>query len=859
MKYRKKVTDRFHNIQYYESNEYNIRNKEFLDKEKQRLVTLKTKRVSQIINEKRSSNDAEKVFEILKNIYEKNKKIAFDSEDINIETNNADLFNLVTSVPLLMISYAKIKKNTGIMTPAFKMSNEEYNRLNPDQMNLINKLDKGVDGISIEIFQETSRLLKLGQYPWGTSRRIYLEKPGKPGKKKRPLTIPLFMDKIIQEAIKIVLVSIYEPYFDKMNCSFGFRPNRAPQDAINTLTNQLAQGLDKALEGDIEGAYNKVVRTKLIILLSKKIKDRKFLNLIKDRLNYEFYDTEKRLYVKEEEGIQQGGTDSPYLWNIYMLEFDIFIMKDIMEIITKINIKTRGDNINERIVNNERVQLSNLKCTITKIVNWIRSSGQNYTIKDKLLKLQDTSLTKWKDIDPTLSGNNKGGIKSILKDIQIKNESEINIIKILQKKTKNLIHKMNNVPFANINKKKLRLIYCRFADDWIILTNVKTEVLLVIKQRISSFLKEELSATLSDEKTLITNIKEKPAHFLGFEIKTYRNNKIVKYESIIKGKKKKITAKVAGSKVFALIDKKRILERSHMKGYCNSRGFPREIAKLNNLEAFTIIDRFNSVLIGFINYYINFIRSPKTELSRWVYIYRYSCLKTLALKHKTSIKGILEKYKPEKYNEKETVTIEDTVVMNLEGKKFYKTWRLHTIQSLMTLCRSKKAMLRRTEIQDRFWNLHKNIPLDYSEKLKNIVISHDDYLDRINWVNIRTKASFDLPCSLCGSDENIEMHYIKHVRKNKYSDIDKQKTWEQVMVLRNRKQIPVCRNCHMNIIHKGSYGGSALHTMSIEKMFNNRIINIENYIHKGDLNINYNKSLSEKGWKVDRDKGITTQ
>lgn len=862
-KYNKSIADKFHDTKYYESNEYDIRNKDKLTKEKRRLSTKKSKIVSDIIKEKRCGKE-EKVFNILKNIYEKNKNVAFGLKK-DIEPKNSDLMNIVSDTSLLMISYAKVRKNPGSTTIASPQSSEEFNKLNEDQKRLIKINEKGSDGINLDTFKETSRLLKLGKYPWGTSKRIYIEKPGKPGS-KRPITIPPFMDRVVQEAIRNILVSIYEPFFDKMNVSFGFRPGLSVQDAIHALTNRRAEGLNIALEGDIKSAYDKVNRKKLIEILEKKIKDKKFIKLIEDRLNYEYFDTEKEAYIKEKEGIPQGGTDSPYLWNIYMLEFDIFIEEEIKKYINEINIKNRGPNSDEkRILCAEKENLKNHKLAIKKVLNWIRKTRRTEkTFKEKLIELSKTDIKKWKDIDPIFTGQLKN-IKSILKDCKITIYSERDIIISLQKRQKKIIHKMMNLPFLDPNKKRFRYLYARYADDWIIISNIKEQILMEIKRKISNFLSEILYAQLSDEKTLITKIEINPAHFLGFEIRTYQNMKIGKYEQKIKNTNiesrktkskqtlsKTIIARTAGNRVFAGVDNQRLIDRLHMKGYCNTRGFPREITKLSNLETFTIIDRTNSILTGVFNHYVNYIRNPRSQLNRWEYIIRYSCFKTLALKYKTTIREILKKFKPEEPQTKPT--IEDKIIISLGGIKFSKTWKLETLDTLMIKCRGKNAQIRKKEITDRYWQLHRGEPIEYSEKKKSNILNSGNFLDRINWVNIRTRTSFELPCCICGYMGQTEMHHVKHVRKVKYNTIKKERTWEQVMGLRNRRQIPVCRDCHINIIHKGKYRGQNLRNLSLDKLYDNRIINIESYVHTGDPDKDYSKSMEEKGWTIIKEK-----
>jgi len=88
--------------------------------------------------------------------------------------------------------------------------------------------------------------------------------------KQRPITIPPFMDRIVQKIITLVLEAIYEPYFEHLNVSFGFRPNKGVHDAIATLTTQYqyqyqsqyqyTNCMKTAVEGDIEAAYDTVDR-----------------------------------------------------------------------------------------------------------------------------------------------------------------------------------------------------------------------------------------------------------------------------------------------------------------------------------------------------------------------------------------------------------------------------------------------------------------------------------------------------------------------------------------------------------------------------------------------------------------------
>jgi predicted HNH restriction endonuclease len=73
----------------------------------------------------------------------------------------------------------------------------------------------------------------------------------------------------------------------------------------------------------------------------------------------------------------------------------------------------------------------------------------------------------------------------------------------------------------------------------------------------------------------------------------------------------------------------------------------------------------------------------------------------------------------------------------------------------------------------------------------------------VKYYSVRSHSAFDQNCRICGSTEKIEMHHVKHIRKGKV------KGFTQIMNQLNRKQIAVCRECHMKI-HKGQYDGISL-------------------------------------------------
>lgn len=166
-----------------------------------------------------------------------------------------------------------------------------------------------------------STQLITGTYTPSDIRRVWIPKPGKT--EKRPLGIPTLHDKIVQQAILMVLEAMYEPIFEQQNHNFGFRPHKGCHDAIIKIT-QKGQGMSLAIEGDIKGAYNNVKHKTMINILSRQTDDNKFLNLIDRFMKAGIFDEMSKSRTHTFTGVPQGGIVSPILFNIYMYEFDKF-------------------------------------------------------------------------------------------------------------------------------------------------------------------------------------------------------------------------------------------------------------------------------------------------------------------------------------------------------------------------------------------------------------------------------------------------------------------------------------------------------------------------------------------------------
>ena len=137
---------------------------------------------------------------------------------------NSNFLQIISKPEILLLAYRSIKGNKGSMTKGLILPKEEVEKMTPEQRILYLRSFTFPDEISLFDFYIEANLLGKEQYPWGSSSRVYVPKPGVKDK-QRPITIPPFMDRIIQKAILMILESIYEPYFERLNRSFGFKPN----------------------------------------------------------------------------------------------------------------------------------------------------------------------------------------------------------------------------------------------------------------------------------------------------------------------------------------------------------------------------------------------------------------------------------------------------------------------------------------------------------------------------------------------------------------------------------------------------------------------------------------------------------
>jgi len=193
-----------------------------------------------------------------------------------------------------------------------EMLGEAYQRLRKDA-------SPGVDGLTAQEYerdlvgnlQALHQRLREGWYRAQPVRRVYIEQEGK----RRPLGIPALEDKIVQGAVVSILNAIYEQDF--LPCSYGYRPGRGPQDALNEVFRAIVVGkVNYVLEVDIKGYFNNIVHEHLMSFLQRRIKDSSLLRLVGKWLHAGVLEDGRLLSVSN--GISQGAVVSPILANVYL-------------------------------------------------------------------------------------------------------------------------------------------------------------------------------------------------------------------------------------------------------------------------------------------------------------------------------------------------------------------------------------------------------------------------------------------------------------------------------------------------------------------------------------------------------------
>ena len=512
--------------------------------------------------------------------------------------------------------------------------------------------------------------------------------------KKNGKMRPLGIPSIEDKLLQEVVRMILEAIYEGQfsDCSHGFRPQRSCHTAMEQISKSFC-GAKWYIEGDIKGFFDNINHDVMIKILEKRIGDCRFIRLIRKFLNAGYI--EDWQYFKSYDGTPQGGIISPILANIYLDQLD----KYMEEYTSKFDKGVRKEV--SKLYRHYQRKKGRAKVALKKATT---AEERNEALR--LVKMYD----------------------SLMMVTPAKNEGDTNY---------------------------KRLKYVRYADDFLCGVIGSREDAIKIKADIKEYLESKLRLELSEEKTLVTysNI---PAKFLGFEI---RNRKCAETRRDTLGRKKRSRNKTVEIRIPKDTVKKKLLDYDvvEIKKHNGKEIWkPKARPELNFNDDLEILQRYNSEIRGFYNYFGIGVNCAK-QMNNFEYIMEYSMYKTFAAKYRSKVTKICRKYKKDgiftvSYQGKKGNTIE---------AKFYNG-------GFKRLKPSKDSRI---------------------STLPNFIMhtSTTSLMDRL-------KAQ---KCELCGATDRLEMH---HVRKLK--GLKGKEPWERMMTARRRKTIALCSSCHKKV-HNG--------------------------------------------------------
>jgi len=165
-----------------------------------------------------------------------------------------DIYRQLYNPHLYLRAYDRLRTNKGALTPG--------------------ATEETVDGTSLRQIQEIIAALRAERYRWTAPKRVYI--PKRNGK-RRPLGLPTWSDKLVQEVMRQILDAYYEPQFSEY--SHGFRPHRGCHTALQTVKHRWS-GTRWFIEGDISACFDTLDHQVLLAILRERLHDNRFMRLI---------------------------------------------------------------------------------------------------------------------------------------------------------------------------------------------------------------------------------------------------------------------------------------------------------------------------------------------------------------------------------------------------------------------------------------------------------------------------------------------------------------------------------------------------------------------------------------------------
>jgi hypothetical protein len=325
----------------------------------------------------------------------------------------------------------------------------------------------------------------------------------------------------------------------------------------------------------------------------------------------------------------------------------------------------------------------------------------------------------------------------------------------IQRRIKALQTQRRRLPSGDpFDKTYKRLWYCRYADDYLIGIIGFSADAEQVSQRVKRYMEETLHLTIAEEKSHVRPSR-KGAIFLGYEVRTYTGNRVVK----VKQGKYHTTSRSVAEQIQLGLPKEKLPK------FCENRRYgsyntmeARHKAELLELSGAEIILAYNSELRGFANYYALALNA-KREMSKLERLWRMSLFKTLAAKHKTSVTKIAKQLKTH-----------NGYVLTVQIKDATRHIRIFRLRDLRRCLPNDPQM-------------------DLPPTVYGWTLSRTELIKRLN----------SHQCEYCGTKQgSFEVHHIR-----KLKDVTEGKTlWQQMMAARRRKTLVLCTPCH-HLLHQG--------------------------------------------------------
>jgi hypothetical protein len=320
-----------------------------------------------------------------------------------------------------------------------------------------------------------------------------------------------------------------------------------------------------------------------------------------------------------------------------------------------------------------------------------------------------------------------------------------------------------HIPSTNlIDPNFKRLKYVRYADDFLIGVIGSKQDCVVMRERIRKFLHANLGMQLNMTKTTIVNAQDREGvKFLGYTIKM-ASPKSQPFKRIKRAGQVRLSRTTLRPTINAPINDiaAKLREAKYARGNSRSEAHPTRCGRLIHLPDYAIIEHYCRVERSILNYY-KIASNYGKFVARVHFILKYSCALTLASKNRLkTLKKTFNKYG---YNLCK-------LPENAESKRYHYPTPDYSKPLIKGWEFAKK-----TDPHNRILQLCYAVPRGISELRQ--------------------------PCTICGSKKLIEIHHVKALSKNKSKDF-----LTQTMQRMNRKQVPLCKECHIKV-HKGIYNG----------------------------------------------------